>query len=153
MRDGQEFIDAETTPGFRDAVRADPMLAPMLRALGMDTLHKSRAEGCFFRADLFFEIMDPLLAHRSLADMRDMTMVNPIEESLFAICVEFYCKKHTLRRARHVVAMSKTEKQIAMEEMQQVLADPQLFGIKRFLPSLDDPLRVRARQLVAQGGT
>ncbi|MCW8086203.1 hypothetical protein [Sabulicella glaciei] len=153
-RDGQEFIDAETTPEFYDAIRADPLLAPMLRAMRMDSLHKSRAEGCFFRADLFFELVYPLLAHRSLADMRDMAAIYPIEEYAFSICVEFLCGKRTLRRAKHVIATSETEEQIATEEeMQQVLADPQLFGIKRFLPSLDDPLRVRARQLVAQGRT
>ncbi|WP_207537705.1 hypothetical protein [Sabulicella rubraurantiaca] len=148
-RDGQEFIDTETTPAFRDAIRADPTLAPMLRTLGMDSLYKSRSEGCFFRTDLFFEIMYPLLAHKSLVDMRDMEMVYPIEEYLIAVCVEFFCKERKLRRARHVVLTSKTQNQIATEaEMQDVLADPQLFGIKRFAPALDDPLRAHARQLL-----
>ncbi len=149
--EGRTFADVETeAQAFREAMRLDPRLPAVLQGMGVDRVYKSRAEGCFFRRDLFFEIMYPLLCHTSIADMADLPKAYPIEEYLFATCVEFFCSRHKVRRTRHVVTSSTKEKgRASVEEMEEVLANPLLFGIKRFSQALDDPQRAYARQLLA----
>ena len=76
-------------------------------------------------------------------------MAYPIEEYLWSVCVEKFVARHKVRRARHVIMTSRNEKQRAsIEDMAEVRANPNLFGIKRFGGLLDDPVRVHARQLL-----
>lgn len=147
---GREAVEAASAKGFEEAIRADPILPQMLRGMEVGHLYKSRAEGSFFRAELFFEIMFPLLSFRSVTEMGSMEKAYPLEEYLFTTCVEFFCARHRVRRARHLVLTSRAPRELATpEDLEAVLADPGLFGLKRFSPALNDPLRVRARQLLA----
>jgi len=134
---------------FREAMKCDRKFLGFLKSVDAKIVKKSRAEGCFFRKDIFFEIMYPLLCHYSLDDMENLPMAYPIEEYLWSICVEKFVARHNVRRARHVIMTSRNEKQRAsIEDMAEVLANPNLFGIKRFGGLLDDPVRVHARQLL-----
>jgi hypothetical protein len=148
---GVEYADNETNSlAFRAAMRRDPRLARLLRSLGLDRIHKSRSEGCFFRRDIYFEIMYPTLASMSLADMEGLPGAYPIEEYVLATCVEEFCARSNIRRTRHMVHTSHNEKNRAsVEDMDAVRATADQFGIKRFDPDIDHPVRDYARKLLA----
>jgi hypothetical protein len=48
-----------------------------------------------------------------------------------------------------VTSSTKEKGRASVEEMEEVLVNPLLFGIKRFSQALDDPQRAYARQLLA----
>lgn len=145
---------AVVIPGATDTIFYYPILhhevlPAFLKAVGLPKFYKSRAEGCFFKREVFFEVMYPLLAHMSILDMERMENPYPIEEYLFAQCVEMFCARNDCKRARHLVSTSTNEKQMAtIEEIDAAMANGDIFGIKRFQPKLDAPERVYARQLL-----
>ena len=137
---------------FVEAMAKDPRAAGFYRDLGLDTLYKSRCEGSFFRRDLFFEIVYPLLLHVSLRDMEALDPVYPMEEFLLAQCVEFYCARNEkVRRTSHLVMTPEREDQYVTEtDLQIAMEDTRIFGIKRFIEDPRAPIRALARKMLEE---
>jgi hypothetical protein len=139
---------------FRSAMAQDHKLANFIRDMNANVINASRAEGCFFRRDLFFEITYPILRNYSIEDMENMPQAYPIEEYLLATCVENFLARSKARRTRHLVTTSENTHQLAsVGDMLTVMKNPQLFGIKRFRAKMDDPDRAYARQLLQAPST
>jgi hypothetical protein len=132
------------------AIAHDRKIPTFLRSLGSDAWYKSRAEGCFFRRDVFFEIMYPLVTNFGMDYMTALDPAYPIEEYLWAQSVEFFCARHKVRRTRHMVTTSHNERNhVSIIEMDTALRDPNVFGIKRFTQVANSPEREYARKLLA----
>ncbi|MFC7706491.1 hypothetical protein ACFQXB_20225 [Plastorhodobacter daqingensis] len=146
-RDRVVFPDAPESRWLR-AISADPKSARTLASMGMPRLYKMRSEGSFFRRDIFFEIMYPLLANMSMHEMpSEPKDAYPIEEYLFAHCVEFFCQRNSVRRAHNLVFTSRSaDKIISPDEVEQVLLSEDLFAVKRLSSDLDAPDRLLARK-------
>lgn len=128
----------------------DPYIASALRAMGGDRLYKSRSEGSFFARDIFFELMYPLVSNISIREMYNPQNPYPIEEYLFAQCVEFFCERNNVRRTEHVILTSKNERQrVTIKEIDEVLARGNKFGVKRFDNNLLSPERDYIRKLIS----
>lgn len=148
MEGGRMVFEATDNPQLQ-AIATDPIVPVFLRDSGFSGLHKCRAEGCFFRRALFFEVLFPLLTHWSLQQMATLEHVYPQEEYLFATCVEQYCLRYKVKRCRHAIMTSKNEQQQAtLEDMAEVQRQKHIFGIKRFAQNIDTPARSHALSLV-----
>lgn len=132
---------------WKRSITKDRHVGAALRAMGASRLHKSRSEGCFFSRDVFFEIMYPLISNISIREMNSPENPYPIEEYMFAQCVEFFCERNAVRRTEHVIVTSKNEKQRAsIEDIESILEIPNKFGIKRFESDISSPEREYIRK-------
>jgi hypothetical protein len=133
---------------FVDAVAADRRLPAFYRSLGLQELYKSRCEGSFFRRDVFFEIVFPMLLEVSIRDMEALDPIYPMEEFLLAQCVEFFCARNPgILRTSHIVMTPEREDQYVTEEdIAIAMEDSRIFGIKRFIEDPYAPIRAYARQ-------
>lgn len=139
---GQENLDPQLS-----SISLDPAFARVTQATGMEKLYKSRSEGCFFSRETFFEVMFPLTSNMSAWEMQSIPKPYPIEEYLFAQCVEFFCDRHNVRRTAHVIETSRSEKFMAsISEIDDVISRPDKFGIKRFDMNLDSEPRQHIRR-------
>lgn len=134
---------------WKKAISNDQYAGATLRAMGADKLYHSRSEGCFFSRDIFFEIMYLLISNISIREMNRPEAPYPIEEYMFAQCVEFFCARNTVRRANHVIVTSRNERQRAsIEDINAILETPNKFGVKRFDFDLASPEREYIRKLM-----
>lgn len=134
---------------WKERLHKDKRIVPVLRSMGTKTLRKSRAEGSFFRRDLFFEIMFPLLSHIGIREMYAPENAYPLEEYMFAQCVEFYCERHKVRRAPHAVVTTNGPKRLAtIQDISALAAKDGRYGIKRFSDEIDSPERDHVRKLL-----
>jgi hypothetical protein len=154
--DGREHIALDPTEPalewFVDAMARDDKAARFYHDVGLDTLYKSRCEGSFFRRDLFFEIIYPMLLHFSLRDMEALDPVYPMEEFLLAQCVEYYCARNDkVRRTSHLVMTPEREDQYVNEEdLRIAFEDTRIFAIKRFIEDPHANIRALARKMLEE---
>ncbi len=153
-RDGSEYIALDPVEPalelFVEAMAKDGNAAGFYRSVGLDTLYKSRCEGSFFRRDLFFEIVYPMLLHFNLRDMEAIDPVYPMEEFLLAQCVEYYCARNErVRRTSHLVMTPEREDQYVNEQdLKIAMEDTRIFAIKRFIEDPRAKIRALARKML-----
>jgi len=129
------------------AISEDPQIAQVLKAMNLPKLHKSRCEGSFFSRQVFFELMYPLTMHVSVSSMASPPKAYPLEEYIFAQCVEFFCQRNVVKRAPHVVSTSAAPKNIAtIAEIEKSFKSADKFGIKRFTNELNSDERNLVRE-------
>jgi hypothetical protein len=139
-------FDIDSPSDWLTAISEHHQITPALQAMGMDRLHKSRCEGSFFSREVFFEMIYPLTSNISVKEMSSPPKPYPMEEYIFAQCVEFFCKRHEIRRTSHVVMTSRAPKNYAtLEEIKLVISNSEQFGVKRFSIDLFSPERTFVR--------
>jgi hypothetical protein len=133
---------------FVDAVAADSRLPAFYRSLGLKELYKSRCEGSFFRRDVFFEVIFPMLLDFNISDMEALDPIYPMEEFLLAQCVEFFCARNPeILRTSHIVMTPEREDQFVTEaDIAIAMEDSRIFGIKRFTEDPHSAIRGYARR-------
>jgi hypothetical protein len=78
-----------------------------LNSLGHPIAHRVRTEGAFFKRQIFFEVVYPLLLSNGIEYFAQAPEPYPFEETELASCVEFFKK-------RHAFAWSRTSKSMAL---------------------------------------
>lgn len=130
-------------------VNANPRLPVLLRSLGRDRPLKVRAEGCFFRRELFHEMVLPVAMTYGCTSLAEVPEY-PVEEIDLACAVEFYCGRHQVARTGNLVATSTAEGQVATtDEIDRLRSGSAHFGIKRFRPELSDATRAYVDRCLA----
>ncbi|WP_226645097.1 hypothetical protein [Microbulbifer variabilis] len=113
----------------------------LLSSLGSDKRYKARAEGCFFKREIFFELIYPLLTHYGSIEFNDLAR-HPVEEVEFAWAIEFFCARNSIKRVDNLVKTLVGRKRIALlEDVESVAREDGVFGLKRFSSDRFDAAR------------
>lgn len=134
-----------------DQIRRNDRGFALVQSFGQPDFLRARVDSCFFKRQLFFEIIYPLsitydyLREDSLPDY-------PLEDVDMVCAVEWYCANNpSLRRARNLVFTSNNDRQLCTkEEIDWVRSTTDIYGVKRFSAIKDDQVRVYVRELLGQ---
>ncbi|WP_444882619.1 hypothetical protein [Microbulbifer sp. PSTR4-B] len=120
----------------------------LLNAMNIDRRLKVRSEGCFFRREIFFEMIYPLLTHLGSTNIAEVANY-PVEEVELSWAVEFYCARNTVKRTGGVVKNLVGRNRVAsVEDIDSVASEDGVFGLKRFSSNRFDAARARVFELL-----
>lgn len=103
-----------------------------LAVLGQKNRMKVRAEGTFFKKEIFFEIIYPFLTYFGSVDFNSIADY-PVEEVEFSWCIEFYCSRNKVRRAKGLIkTLGGFEDYAGKNEIDRVREQDGIYGLKRF---------------------
>lgn len=138
-------IDVKNPTKWLANIEKDKKAIFFYRTMKQEKIFGKRHEGMFFRKDIFFEAIFPLVSHYNIDEIENQIHVYPIEEFLFTQCLEMICKRYELKRRRNLIHSVKT---LSCEDLNEAYQNPGVFGIKRPSKILDSPERVLANEML-----
>lgn len=131
-----------------DRVKSNPVLNKIVTDLQLDRPRKARVEGSFFSVDIFRSAFDLFCYYYPDLDYESFPAY-PVEEIDWVCVVEQIAAKCDFMRARNMVLTCPAEGQlVSADKIMEYLVDPDVFGLKRFAPDVNDPARLRVLDLL-----
>jgi hypothetical protein len=123
-----------------------------LDSLGHPVAHRVRTEGAFFKRHIFFEVLYPLLLTNGIEYFHKAPEPYPFEETELASCMEFFKKRHMIKRARNLIRVveDKQVNGIDTDDVVDALKQHDIYGIKRPSNVLDSDVRRYIATLVGE---
>ena len=115
-----------------ERVVSSKVSSELMASLELRNRLKVRSEGCFFRREIFFEMIFPILTHLGTTDIERVPNY-PVEEVEFAWAIESYCEKNKVDRVANVVRNLVGQKRVAtVDDINAAEREHGVFGMKRF---------------------